>query len=337
MHGMQLHEEDGQRKYLTPEKRDTFLKAAEDAPREVRTFCATLVYSACRITEELGLTTGRADLKVPLNMVQEWLGHAELSTAAIYVDADSAAAQTNRSKDVGLMAYKKTIVCLANSIKQHPGRCIAGKEVLPGGEFGDWIRPIGDRPSDEVLPSEFRYPDNSVPKLLDIIDVPLLRSRPNDHQKENHVIDASKRWQKRGSIPAEQLSDLRDKPKTLWINNHQTETKDGIYNCLTPEEATTQTYSLTLIRPEDFVIIVASKTWDGVTKKKCMTRFRYNSVVYALSLTDPVATDAFRTKDEGEYALENVDICVSLTEPNLKEMPPRCYKLVAAIFSEEPF
>jgi integrase/recombinase XerD len=187
MHGMQLYDEDGQRKYLTPEERDTFLKAAEDAPREVRTFCVTLVYPGCRITEALELTAARVGLKagvlileslkkrkrgiyrqvlvppafldtlnlvhnlqslkkrkdrgkgvvlwdwcrttawtrvcevmkaadiigphatpkglrhafgikgvgsqVPLNMVQKWLGHAELSTTAIYVDAVGAEAK----------------------------------------------------------------------------------------------------------------------------------------------------------------------------------------------------------------------------------------------------
>jgi len=187
MHGMRLYDEDGQRKYLTPEERDAFLKAAEAAPREVRTFCGTLVYTGCRITQALELTADRVDIKagvlvleslkkrrrgvyrpvpvppaflhtlnlvhnlqslkkrkdrgkgvrlwdwcrttawtrvcevmkaaditsphatpkglrhafgikgvgsqVPLNMVQRWLGHAELSTTAIYADAVGAEAK----------------------------------------------------------------------------------------------------------------------------------------------------------------------------------------------------------------------------------------------------
>jgi integrase len=52
--GCSLYNEDGQRKYLTPEERDAFLKAAEDAPREVRTFCRALVYTGCRIAEAVG-------------------------------------------------------------------------------------------------------------------------------------------------------------------------------------------------------------------------------------------------------------------------------------------
>jgi integrase/recombinase XerD len=187
MNGMQLYDDEGARKYLTPGERDAFLKAAEDAPREVRTFCGTLVYAGCRITEALQLTADRVDLKggvlvfeslkkrkrgvyravpvppvfldtlnlvhnlravkkrkdrgkgvvmwewcrttawsrvckvmeaagitgphatpkglrhafgikgvsshVPLNMVQKWLGHADLATTAIYADAVGAEAK----------------------------------------------------------------------------------------------------------------------------------------------------------------------------------------------------------------------------------------------------
>lgn len=178
---MSLYAEDGKRKYLTRDERTAFLKAAEQADREVRTFCATLAYSGCRVSEALALTANRVDLAggvivfqslkkrregifravpvppdimdalelvhairsaqrqkdggasirlwpwgrmtgwrrvteimdaagitgpqaspkglrhgfgvaavsagIPLNMVQKWLGHAQLSTTAIYADA----------------------------------------------------------------------------------------------------------------------------------------------------------------------------------------------------------------------------------------------------------
>ena len=60
---LNLYDAAGQRKYLTAEERDAFLKAAEDAPREVRTFCGTLLYTGCRISEALALTADRVDLK----------------------------------------------------------------------------------------------------------------------------------------------------------------------------------------------------------------------------------------------------------------------------------
>ena len=59
-----LHDQHGHRKYLTPAERDAFLRAADDAEvREVRTFCATLAYTGCRISEALALTADRIDLK----------------------------------------------------------------------------------------------------------------------------------------------------------------------------------------------------------------------------------------------------------------------------------
>ncbi|MEJ7608382.1 MAG: tyrosine-type recombinase/integrase [Bryobacteraceae bacterium] len=60
---LNLYDAQGLRKYLTAEERDAFLKAAEDNPREVRTFCGTLLYAGCRIAEALALTADRVDLK----------------------------------------------------------------------------------------------------------------------------------------------------------------------------------------------------------------------------------------------------------------------------------
>ena len=60
---LNLYDRDGHRKYLTAGEREAFLKAAEDAPREVRTFCGTLLYSGCRISEALALTADRVDMK----------------------------------------------------------------------------------------------------------------------------------------------------------------------------------------------------------------------------------------------------------------------------------
>ena len=60
--GMTLYAADGARKYLTAGERDAFLKAAERVDRENRTFCMTLAYSGCRLSEALALTVDRVDL-----------------------------------------------------------------------------------------------------------------------------------------------------------------------------------------------------------------------------------------------------------------------------------
>jgi integrase/recombinase XerD len=59
---LNLYDTEDHHKYLTAGERDAFLKAAEDAPREVRRFCGTLLFTGCRISEALGLTADGADL-----------------------------------------------------------------------------------------------------------------------------------------------------------------------------------------------------------------------------------------------------------------------------------
>lgn len=51
-----LYTRTGQRKYLNDAERRRFMTAARAAPAEVRTFCLTLAYSGCRISEALSLT-----------------------------------------------------------------------------------------------------------------------------------------------------------------------------------------------------------------------------------------------------------------------------------------
>ena len=187
----QLYDGQGRRKYLTKDERDRFLRAAESADRETRTFCMVLAYTGCRISEAVNLTADRVDLDngtiifaslkkrrsgvyravpvppavldaldlvhdlkatqkrtqahkvclwpwerttawrhvqavmadaglkgpqatpkglrhcfgvqavnagIPLNMVQKWLGHAQLSTTAIYADAVGAEEQAIAAK-----------------------------------------------------------------------------------------------------------------------------------------------------------------------------------------------------------------------------------------------
>jgi hypothetical protein len=218
---------------------------------------------------------------------------------------------------------------LANSYKPPNGRCFAGREVIGDG-FGGWIRPVSSRPTAEVAFSEYRYENSSSPKLLDVIDIPLLNHDPRHHQTENHVIDSG-RWVKVGELPFNMLEQLRDSPQSLWINNDHTK-GDGVFDCIGQEEAFALGDSLLLIKPDNFNVEVGRHYWTGKTTYRAA--FDYNGTHHNLSLTDPVARDRFSTKEEGAYPLTDVYICVSLTEPY--EHDDRCHKLVAAILKNPP-
>ena len=52
----------GHRKYITQQERCLIEKAADKFPRELRTFIGVLIFTGCRISEALALTSDRVDL-----------------------------------------------------------------------------------------------------------------------------------------------------------------------------------------------------------------------------------------------------------------------------------
>jgi len=223
------------------------------------------------------------------------------------------------------VTYVKTIVCLANSYKPPTGRCVAGREILADG-YGEWIRPVSARETAELSFAEYSYQSGQSPALLDIIEIPLFQAEPRRHQTENHVI-APARWVKKGELQWTELEMIRDDPPSLWINSDST--KAGHNDCISQEEANTISDSLLLIEPENFNVEVVTHYWTG--KKTCRASFRYNGTHYNLSVTDPEVRSVFANRLESSYPLDNVYLCVSLTEPY--EHDDRCHKLVAAVLT----
>jgi integrase len=61
--GMRLYDPQGHRLYLTSLEREAFQKVAEQAPKEVRTYCHTLLYTGCRPSEALALRVDHVDFQ----------------------------------------------------------------------------------------------------------------------------------------------------------------------------------------------------------------------------------------------------------------------------------
>lgn len=105
------YDRDGRRKYLTARGARSVIRGRRGSAVQVRTFRAMLAYTMCRISEALALTAARVDLTgryivlesltkrtrgvyrpapMPFDMVKRWLGHANLETSELYVNAVSA-------------------------------------------------------------------------------------------------------------------------------------------------------------------------------------------------------------------------------------------------------
>ena len=113
---------------------------------------------------------------------------------------------------------KKRVFILANSIKHHPMRCIAGREVIQNekGEiqWGGWVRPVTDHDEGALGLDECCYSDGSNPKPLDVADISLGAPENDQIQPENWFIQPNYRWTKanewRASVAAQLVEEPRD-------------------------------------------------------------------------------------------------------------------------------
>jgi len=211
---------------------------------------------------------------------------------------------------VKLMTYKK-IICLANSYKKDPGRCVAGKDLIDR----RWIRPISARIGGELFKEQISFSTGEMVQPLDVIKIPLDSAKPTNCQPEN-VLISSERWQKTGGFPKDRINELCDNPETIWQNY-------GGKNDRIPAsyfQDTKVDNSLYLIKPDSCKID---------QDKKARAIFTYKSVEYNLVVTDPVAKAEFYKKGSGIYDLSKKELylCLSLAEA----FKGFCYKLVATI------
>jgi hypothetical protein len=224
------------------------------------------------------------------------------------------------------MATTKRIVCLANSRKLS-GRCVAGKERV-GTTVGGWVRPVSGREHEEVSEHERQYPDGSDPKVLDIVDIPLLSHSPNAHQPENWLLDPDTYWQPAGNVTWNELGSMADSPATLWSNDSSS--YSGLHDRV--QEATAGQFgtSLYLLRLEALNLrVYAPGANFNNPKRRVQVQFTYAGMSYHLWVTDPLVERTYLSKPDGEYAIGACFVTVSLGEP----LEGFCYKLVATIIT----
>ena len=192
------------------------------------------------------------------------------------------------------------MVCLANSRKMQ-GRCGAGREFIAGGA-GPWIRPVSNRPAEEVSEYGRQYEDGSDPRVLDVMDVPLIEARPKDYQQENWLLDLQLYWTKAGRLHWEDLYRLQDRRGPLWINGHSS--YNGLNDRIPLAQATGLNSSLKLIHIANLELkVFATGEAFGNRKRRAQARFAFDGADYRLWVTDPIVERQYLAKPDGDYAV----------------------------------
>lgn len=226
------------------------------------------------------------------------------------------------------MPINKMILCLANSRKLN-GRCIAGKEIVD--ERPDsWLRPVSSRENEEISEYERQYKDGSDPRVMDIIDVPLIKAVPRYYQQENWLLDSEKYWKRIGRLNFDNLQHFVDKPEKLWVNGYHT--YNGLNDSIPLNLAKEMTSSLYLIYIEKMWLSVFKPGEAfGNSKRRVQGCFKYNDKEYKLWVTDPNYERYYLAQQDGEYEIGQCYLTISLGEA----YQGASYKLIAAIIQPD--
>lgn len=209
------------------------------------------------------------------------------------------------------------LICLANSYK-HDHRCVAGLRTDGRG----WLRPVTEREHGELEYRHYRLPDQSEPRVLDVIRVGLSNPHPLPHQPENWRVDGSP-WElierpAGGESARIVVGSVSENP--LLFGNSGKSVSDARFEHLPAKE------SLVLIEPSDI---------QWLRHDKARVIFRLENLYYNLPLTDPrfvgplnrLAPGGHRSAELGIPENRRILFTLSLGDP----FDGICYKLVAAV------
>lgn len=222
----------------------------------------------------------------------------------------------------------KRIICLANSRKLS-GRCIAGIEIDQNGRALGWIRPISGRPHEEVSEVERRYQDGMDSRVLDIIDVPVIRAVPRTYQQENWLLDPDYYWSRVSYSSWDRLDALLPAPEPLWSSDFNT--YHGMNDRVPLPVADGLRSSLRLVRVSSLSLLVFAPGMKfGEGKRRVQGAFVHAGERYRLWVTDPYIERRYLAMEDGSYDFGPCFLTISLGEPHQDWV----YKIIAAAIPE---
>ena len=234
------------------------------------------------------------------------------------------------------MSGWKRIVILANSTKRHH-RCVAGKEISWDAtryHGAGWIRPIDRNEAEGAVSVQImRFEDGTYPRVLDIVDVPVIAHAADANHPEDWVIDTSRRWKRLHQLPAAWVAHLCDDGSDLW---HQPDQSRRVLEGFVSRMGNPA--SLMLVKPPGAwtMSLFMETSFDGRLRTKSRMRFSFGGHEHVFDNNDPQAHTHFaqpvNAPMKGELIIpfrepENLYFALSLT-PAFKGWH---YKILAAV------
>lgn len=212
---------------------------------------------------------------------------------------------------------RKTIVCLAKSYK-HSNFCVAGKEILPNGDIGAWIRPVHPL-YDSVPAQDFPY------KVGDIISLDLACRQKDSWQRENHVLAERINARHEGRASRVDLTRYVDTPATIWGVGESS--GEGVNDRVPEDQARRFDHTLLFIFLKRIVIWQKQASWNDSTKLRL--NFIHKQNKYSIAITDPLVLEKYNSRLNSNESAQLTDcyITMSLGLP----FHGNCYKLAASI------
>ena len=173
---------------------------------------------------------------------------------------------------------------------------------------------------------ERQYEDGSDPRVLDIINIPLLEPRPEGWQTENWLLDPETYWRKEGTCSWFDLFGFLDPAAPLWDDGDSTYHGRNDRVPLEPTGSVSGSLRLIRITRMELAVFKPGEAF-GNSKRRVQGRFLHCGRQYALWVTDPGYEREYLAKLDGIYEVGECYLTVSIGEP----YAGACYKLIATI------
>jgi len=149
---------------------------------------------------------------------------------------------------------------------------------------------------------------------LDIVEISMTAPAPHGHQSENHLINPSYYWEKRGRATWQRVLAATDNVAgPLWSNGDSS--YHGTNDKVDEAVAAGLGSSLLLIEPNHLRLRVAAESmYGGGSRRRVRAAFNYSGSAYNFVVSDPWVEARYFAGPNGEYAIAEARICVSLAE-----------------------